>query len=187
MRGFKFAAFFVLSLLSSLTFSSSSSSQGISNAASPTILPVTGIPVPELAAYDQVMQQYMEDRSIKAGALAVMKDGLIVFELGYGWRDQAGQIPLVYNDLFRWASIIKPVTAASIKKLADAGQLNTSDKVFCLPDSVGTCHLNITPFGVPDVRLIGSAESRALEMARPGCSLAAWMALGPCLTNAPMG
>ena len=45
---------------------------------------MTGVPIPALTAYDNAMQQFMIDRSITAGALAVMKNGVIVFEHGDG-------------------------------------------------------------------------------------------------------
>lgn len=116
-------------------------------------LPVSGVPVPTLAAYDQAMDLFMSERSITAGELAVMKNGVIVLEHGYGWKDKAQTIRLNYNALFRWASIIKPVTAAAVKNLAVQGLLGLSDKVFCIPASAPPCHLAITPFGAPDSRL----------------------------------
>lgn len=116
-------------------------------------LPMSGVPVPALAAFDQTMQQYMAERSIKAGELTVMKNGVIVLERGYGWQDKSEQRQLPPDALFRLASIIKPVTSAAIKKLAVAGKLSLSDPVFCLPGSPASCLLDIAPFGTPDPRL----------------------------------
>ena len=104
-------------------------------------LPMSGVPVPALAAFDQTMQQFMAERSIKAGELTVMKNGVIVLERGYGWQDKSEQRQLPPDALFRLASIIKPVTSAAIKKLAVAGKLSLSDPVFCLPGSPASCLL----------------------------------------------
>ncbi len=116
-------------------------------------LPVSGTPVPELDVFDQTMQKYMNDRSIKAGVLVVMKDGAIVLEHGYGWKDKTLQTPLQPDAMFRLASIIKPVTEASILKLIGEGKISADDKVFCVTGSPSNCQLTISPFGTPDSRL----------------------------------
>src|SRR5262249_26978778 len=51
-------------------------------------LPTTGDPVPALAALDRAMQEFMGDRRIRAGTLAVMKEGRLVLERGYGFADR---------------------------------------------------------------------------------------------------
>ena len=116
-------------------------------------LPVSGSPVPELQVFDQTMQQFMADRSIKAGVLVVMKDGVIGLEHGYGWKDKTLQTPLQPDAMFRLASVIKPVTQAAIKKLIAEGTLSASDPVFCLPGSPFSCRLRLIPVGTPDPRL----------------------------------
>src|SRR5262249_7223654 len=50
-------------------------------------LPMQGAAVPALAAFDDTMQKFMQDRGIQAGALAVMKNGKLILARGYGWRD----------------------------------------------------------------------------------------------------
>jgi CubicO group peptidase (beta-lactamase class C family) len=116
-------------------------------------LPMSGVPVPQLAAFDDAMQQYMTERNKKAGVLGVMKDGGVVFERGYGWKDKELKTPLPHDAMLRIGSIVKPITEAAVKKLIHEGRLNATDKVFCLPGSTGTCWLNIEPFGIPDPRL----------------------------------
>jgi len=118
-----------------------------------TVLPVNGTPVSELIIYDQVMKKFMEERNIKAGVLVVMKDGVVMLEHGYGWKDKTFQTPLQPNAMFRLASIVKPITAAAILKLIGEGKIRARDKVFCVSNATSPCHLTITPFGTPDVRL----------------------------------
>lgn len=116
-------------------------------------LPITGTAVPELAAFDQVMLDYMTARDIEAGVLAIMKDGDVVFERGYGWQDEANTTPLQPDALLRVASVTKPITAAAIQKLISNGDLAASDRVFCLDATSPPCVLTLTPFGQPDSRL----------------------------------
>ena len=47
-------------------------------------LPVTGQPVPNLAAFDQSMQDFMGQQGLGAGVLAVSKDGCVVYQRGFG-------------------------------------------------------------------------------------------------------
>ena len=112
-------------------------------------LPMSGEFVPELAAFDDAMQDYMKTRSIKAGALAVMRNGELLYERGFGWLDEAMTIELPPDALFRLASVVKPVTAAAIKKLIAEGSISASDHVFCLSRTSG-CILDTVPAGTPD-------------------------------------
>lgn len=117
------------------------------------VLPVTGLAVPELAAFDEAMQNYMSERSIEAGLLAVMKDGVVVLERGYGWKDEAHTTQIPPDALMRIASVTKPITNAAIQRLIAQGELSVDDYVFCLDGNSSSCWLTITPFGTPDSRL----------------------------------
>ena len=84
-------------------------------------LPITGSPVPELSAFDVAVTNFMRANAIKGGALAVMKDGRLVFLHGYGFRDQAQTIPFDPDTRVRIASNSKTFTAAAIKVLMERG------------------------------------------------------------------
>ncbi|MBK9120326.1 MAG: beta-lactamase family protein [Phycisphaerales bacterium] len=94
--------------------------------------PVTGMPVPELALFDNLMVQFMEDNDIHSGLLAVMRDGVIVYQRGFGWKDADKTIPLRHDAVARIASITKPFTAAAIQRLYSTGHLDPDDIVFNL-------------------------------------------------------
>lgn len=112
----------------------------------PSLLPITGTYVPTLGAYDRAMVSFMHERTIQAGTLTVMKDGVIVLSRGYGWLDQNHTKLVPPDALFRYASITKPITAAAIKTLIRQGKLTADTRVFPL--------LQITPeSGKPDPRL----------------------------------
>jgi hypothetical protein len=55
-------------------------------------LAVSGIPVAELVSFDQAMMDYMKGRGIRAGVLAVAKDGHLVLSRGYGYMDNVGDV-----------------------------------------------------------------------------------------------
>jgi CubicO group peptidase (beta-lactamase class C family) len=114
-------------------------------------IPVTGTAVPALKAFDDAMVSFMQARNIPGGTLLVMKDGQVVLERGYGWKDKNKTVAMPKNALLRLASVIKPFTAAAIRKLAAENQLNLNDRVFCLPGSPANCHLNLQPWPLPAI------------------------------------
>ncbi|HTE85918.1 MAG TPA: serine hydrolase domain-containing protein [Dehalococcoidia bacterium] len=93
-------------------------------------LPVTGQPVPQLVAFDQVIQQVMARWGLKGGALALAKDGRLVFSHAYGLADVEANQPFLPSSLCRIASDSKPFTAMTILRLMDAGRLSLGDKAF---------------------------------------------------------
>ena len=95
-------------------------------------LPIQGLAVPELAAFDEAMLQFMRAREIEAGTLAISRDGKIVFSRGYGYQDREHQKPLAPDAPFRLASVTKPITAALIHDLVARGKLKLSDKAMPL-------------------------------------------------------
>lgn len=78
------------------------------------------------------MQDFMAERGIEAGLLGIMKDGCIVYERSFGWRDESHTVPLPEDAMMRIASCGKPITAAAIYKLADTGAISLGDFVFNL-------------------------------------------------------
>lgn len=126
-------------------------------------LPMTGNAVPELAVFDQAMRDFMVARQITAGTLAIMRDGEIVFERGYGWQDRARTVPMPPDAMLRLASVVKPITAAAIRKLIAEDKLEADDRVFCLTGSPSNCILNITPFGTEDANVVNITVQHLLD------------------------
>ncbi len=113
-------------------------------------LPVTGWPVPELQVFDDAMQNYMATYGISAGVLAVMRDGCVVYQRGFGTNYDGN--PLSENTPFRIASVEKPLVAAAIRALDAEGLLDLNDFAFNLGQPGGGI-LNITPWnGLGDQR-----------------------------------
>lgn len=100
-------------------------------------VPVTGMPVPELAEFDQIMLDFMTTNDIEAGLLGIMKDGVIVYQRGFGWKDSAHHTLLRHDALMRIASCTKPITAAATQHLIAGGFLDPLDFVFDLGQPEG--------------------------------------------------
>ena len=94
--------------------------------------PVTGEAVPELEALDTLMTDFMHEHKVPGAALAVTKDGRLVYARGFGYSDVEGKKPVEPRSLFRLASVTKPFTGAAILQLIDQGKLRMDDKVFDL-------------------------------------------------------
>ncbi|CUI03824.1 serine hydrolase domain-containing protein [Massilia antarctica] len=112
---------------------------------------------------DAVMTPFMAANGITAATVAVAKDGVMLAERGYGHRDSARQIPLPADAMFITASIVKPVTAASIQTLARERKLALTDHVFCTGLNA-PCWLapELQP-AAPDVRIGAITIAQLLE------------------------
>ncbi len=97
---------------------------------SPPDVPKTGTAVPALAGVDDVATIVMDRWSLPGAAIAIVKDGRLVFARGYGFAD-LGDEELVQPDaLFRIAGVTKPITATAVMKLVEDGQLTLDELAF---------------------------------------------------------
>ena len=92
----------------------------------------TGKKFPELKPFDELMEEFVRDNEIPGAALAVAKDGRLVYARGFGYADIEQQQPVKPESLFRIASISKPFTAVATLQLVEQGRLGLNDSVFGL-------------------------------------------------------
>src|SRR5580700_1693029 len=92
----------------------------------------TGDTDPRLAAYDSMMMEFMLKYRPPGAALAVSKDGRLVYARGFGFADVERQEPARPLSLFRIASISKPFTSTAVFQLVQQGRLRLDDKVFAI-------------------------------------------------------
>jgi CubicO group peptidase (beta-lactamase class C family) len=92
-------------------------------------VPITGTVVPGMKSYDQVIPAFMRKLSIPGGAVAVMRDGRLLYARGFGYADVERKTPVQPDALFRIASVSKTITAAAIMKLVEDGKLRLDDRV----------------------------------------------------------
>lgn len=94
--------------------------------------PVTGVADPRMAAYDNLMTDFMRQHRPPGAALAVTRNGRLVYARGFGYADIERREPVQPLSLFRIASLSKPFTATAVLQLAQQGKLRLDDKVFAI-------------------------------------------------------
>jgi len=71
----------------------------------------------------QIREGLVKD-SVPSIAVAVAKDGKIVWEEGFGWADREKMIPATQHTSYSLASISKPITATALMTLVQAGKID---------------------------------------------------------------
>ena len=89
----------------------------------------------------------MRKFSIPGGAVAVMRDGKLIYARGFGYADVENKTPVQPDALFRIASVSKPITGVAIMKLVEEGKLRLDDRVAPL-----IAHLTPAPGATVDPR-----------------------------------
>jgi N-acyl-D-amino-acid deacylase len=79
--------------------------------------------------YDQVIPDLMRKYNIPGGAVAVLRDGKLIYARGFGYADVENKTPVQPDALFRLASVSKPITGVAIMKLVEEGKLTLDDRV----------------------------------------------------------
>jgi CubicO group peptidase (beta-lactamase class C family) len=90
----------------------------------------TGIPIPEMTHCDTQAQSFMNTFDIPGMTMALAKDGKLVYSRAFGNADLDGNQPTQPYNIFRVASVSKPITSIGIMKMMEDGLLNMNDKVF---------------------------------------------------------
>lgn len=123
----------------------------------PAAIPISGQAVPELAAMDQMVSGLLRDWRIPGAAVAVTYQERLVYARGFGYADTASRRVVQPDDLFRIASVSKPITAVAALRLADAGLLDLAAPAFALLPTLGP-----PPGQSPDPRLPAITGERLL-------------------------
>lgn len=92
--------------------------------------PQTGIPVSEMSHCDTQAISFMNTHGIPGMTFALAKDGKLVYSRAYGNADINGTEATQPYNMFRIASVSKPITSIGIMKMMEDGLLNMNDKVF---------------------------------------------------------
>ena len=100
-----------------------------------------------MGSYDQVIPDLMRKHAIPGGAVAVLRDGKLIYARGFGYADVENKAPAQPDALFRIASVSKPITGVAIMKLVEEGELQLDDRVAPL-----IAHLTPAPGATVDPR-----------------------------------
>src|SRR3954463_10768239 len=110
-------------------------------------IPITGSAVPGMASFDLSVTDFMRKLAIPGGAVAVMRDGKLIYARGFGYADVENKTLVQPDALFRIASVSKTLTATAIMKLVEEGKLHLDDRVAPL-----IAHLTPAPGATVDPR-----------------------------------
>src|SRR5437868_13393548 len=98
----------------------------------------------DLSAFlDGLIPQQIEKADIAGAVVAVVKDGKVLFEKGYGYSDAEKKTPVSPQDtLFRPGSISKTFTCTAVMQQVEQGKLNLAADVnqyldFKIPPTLG--------------------------------------------------
>ena len=83
-------------------------------------LPATGREVAAFRRVDATVRDVMRRLNIPGASITVAKDGVIVYQRGFGWADRQGRQPVQTETLFRIASVSKPMTAVAVLRAFEA-------------------------------------------------------------------
>lgn len=114
----------------------------------PAVAQFTGPDVPEMANYDVGITNFIEGRGIPGAAVAVSKDGRLVYARGFGMADVEAGAAVQPDSRFRIASISKSVTAVAVMRLVEEGLLELDAPAFAFLD-----HLQPAEGATEDARL----------------------------------
>jgi len=98
----------------------------------------------ELEGYDQLVQGMIDAWKVPGLAVAIVKDGQVVYEKGFGYRDTEKKLPVTPDTLFAIGSSSKAFTTFVMGTLVDEGKLDWDKPVttflpgFRLHDRVAT-------------------------------------------------
>lgn len=79
--------------------------------------------------FEDYVNQLMQDKHVAGTAVAVSKNGKIIYKNGFGYRDIENKKPVTADTIFGIASISKSFTALAIMKLESEGKLSVNDPV----------------------------------------------------------
>lgn len=99
-------------------------------------IPKSGEEVPSLSSFDEAVIAFMKKWSIPGGQLAVCKNGRLVYSRGFGYGDLSNTEPVSIKNLFRIASVSKPITAVAIMKLVEEKKISLDEKAFVILNDI---------------------------------------------------
>jgi N-acyl-D-amino-acid deacylase len=101
--------------------------------------PITGETMPGMEAFERKFARLLQRWSIPGAALAIARNGRLVYARGYGWADLEDREVVKPDSLFRVASISKSFTALGVLKLCQDGKLSLDQKAFPLLADLTPC------------------------------------------------
>ena len=89
-----------------------------------------GMSTEKLLHLNSVMHSYVDNKDISAIQAAIVKNGKIVHFDSYGYSDISEKDKLDENDIFRIASMTKPIVSLALMILYEEGKFKLDDPVY---------------------------------------------------------
>jgi CubicO group peptidase (beta-lactamase class C family) len=106
--------------------------------AASSVLAQSSLPIPKaLKGFDRFAAAAMAELKVPGLAVAVVKDGRLIYAQGFGFRDLERKLPATPHTVFGIGSCSKAFTATTMGILVDEGKLDWDKPVRAyLPDFV---------------------------------------------------
>ena len=88
---------------------------------------IAGIAVDKLKPYDTFIQSEIEHHKISGAVSLVMRDGVVVRNKVFGYRDIDKKVPMKTDDLFYIQSMTKPIITVAFMMLFEEGHFLLND------------------------------------------------------------
>jgi CubicO group peptidase (beta-lactamase class C family) len=113
---------------------------------------------PAAAQFEEVraeIERKLVEQDVPSLAVAVARDGKIIWEEGFGWADREKRIPATEHTMYSLASISKPITATGLMVLVERGLVDLDGPT---DDYLGEAKLNGRAFDASraTVRLVAN-------------------------------
>ena len=124
--------------------------QGLGGTAAATLLAPTTLAWPfkqqsgdklngrELGDLGRMVAEFKRQFNVPAFSVAITRHGEFVYDRAFGIADRKDSIEATTSNLFRIASVTKPITSVAIFTLIEKGKLHLGDKVFGPSGILGT-------------------------------------------------
>jgi CubicO group peptidase (beta-lactamase class C family) len=89
-----------------------------------------GISSEKLTLLNQAMHSYVDDNELSAIQTAIVKNGKLIHFDSYGSSDISENDPLEEDDIFRIASMTKPIVSIGLMMLYEEGKFSLNDPVY---------------------------------------------------------
>lgn len=136
----------------------------------------TGLGISQLTSCDTKVNNFLSTYGIPGGSVAIAKDGKLIYMKGFGYSDLANNDSVQPHNLFRIASVSKPITAIAVMKLVENNQLSLDDTVFG-PSGILANHSYLSSANITDQRIYNITVQQLLE------HTAGWDRNVPCITG----
>jgi CubicO group peptidase (beta-lactamase class C family) len=86
------------------------------------------------------IRKQMNERQVPSVAVAVSRDGKILWEDAFGWADREKRVPATPHTIYSLASISKPITATGLMILKERGKVDLDRPI---ADYLGEAKINV--------------------------------------------